>query len=283
MHTTPHLVKPPKYANNHNTMANSNTQHWSFDYNYGSQNPQFTQELISTLRGYDPEVGARQTYVGETTKHVYNILPNYWRGYSRDDTAGQLSIGTATVERSKDDDNLWHYSVQYENTTSGENLRMQFRCSDASYRPLIDSWRVNARNSADDEYSQLTCAGHLTLDGEVRLRINATEIVAGTVDAPAKLTCNWALFDVIPVLAQTIQGSDDGVDIALLEDLEQLRLKSRLGFLESIQTPIPLDGYYLYGAGLLPSYWWVDAYGNVAIASSMFETLVLRERVGSVA
>lgn len=260
-------------------MANSNTQHWSFDYNYGSQNPQFAQELLQTLREYNPEVDAHQTQVGQTIKHVYNILPNYWRGYSRDDTEEQLSIGAATVERSKDD-NVWDYSVQYENTTSGENLRMQFRCSDSPYRPLRDSWRVNARNSGDDVYSRLTCAGHLTVNREVKLRINNTEIAAGIVRAPAELTCNWALFDVIPALTQTIQSSGDGMDIAVLEDLEQLRPKSRLGFLESIQTPVPLDGYYLHGSGLLPSYWWLDAHGNVAIASTFFETLVLKERRG---
>jgi hypothetical protein len=281
MHTTPHPVKSPKYANNHHTMANSNVQHWSFDYNYGSQKPQFVQELIRTLRGYDPKVGALRTQAGRTTTHVYNILPNYWRGYSRGDTEGQLSIGTATIERRKgDDDNLWHYSVQYENTTSGENLRLEFCCGDETYRSLRSNWRIDARNTGNDEYSRLTCEGYLTLDGEVRLRINDNEIVAGNADTSVKLTCNWALFDVIPALVQTIQASDDGVDIALLEDLEQLRPKSRIGFLASIQTPIPLDGYYLYGGGLLPSYWWLDAYGNVAIVSSIFETLVLRERMG---
>ena len=279
MHITPHPVKSPKSTNNHNTMANSDVQHWSFDYNYGAQNPQFAQELISTLRGYDPAVGVRQRHAGRTVTHIYNILPNYWRGYSRGDADGQLSIGTAIIDRSKDDD-LWQYSVQYENTTSGENLRMQFRCKDESYRPLTDNWRIDSQNSGNDEYSRLTCAGHLTSHGEVKLRINDTEIVAGTVDASAKLTCNWALFDVIPALVQAIQASEDGVHIALLEDLEQLRLKSRIGFLESIQTPIPLDGYYVYGTGLLPSYWWLDAHGNIAIASTFFETLVLKERIG---
>ena len=261
-------------------MNDSNPLHWSFDYNYGAQNPQFAQELIETLRGYVPEVNAHSTQRVQTITHVYDVLPNYWRGYNRGDTDGQLSIGTAIIERSKDDSNLWHYSVQYENTTSGENLRMQFRCSDEPYRPITDSWRIDARNIGDDEYSRMTCAGHLTSHGEVRLRINDTDIVAGTVDASAKLTCNWALFDVVPALVQTIRASEDGVDIALLEDLEQLRPKSKLGFLESIQTPIPLNGYYVYGVGLLPSYWWLDAYGNVAIASTFFETLVLKERVG---
>jgi len=93
------------------------------------------------------------------------------------------------------------------------------------------------------------------------------------------LTCNWALFDVIPALAQTLQKSDDGVDIAFLDELEQLRPKNRLGFLESIQTPIPLYGYYLYGVGVPTSYWWLDAHGDIAIVSSTFETLVLKEKL----
>ena len=261
-------------------MNDSNSLHWSFDYNYGVQNPQFAQELIGTLREYDPEAATRGTRTAQTITHVYNVLPNYWRGYhsSSGDTE-TLRIGTASIERSKND-NLWHYSVRYENTTSGENLHKQFCCNDENHRPLRGNWSVEARNSADDEYSRLTCTGYLTSNSEVRLRINRTEIAAGTVDASAKLTCNWALFDVIPTLARTIQASGNGIDIAVLEDLEQLRLKSKIGFLESIQTPIPLEGYYLYGTGLLPSYWWLDAHGNVAIASTFFETLVLREKMG---
>ena len=280
MHTTPHPVKLPTHANNHNIMVDSKAHHWSFDYNYGAQNPQFDQELIRTLRGYNPEVSARQTDVRQTVRHVYNILPNYWRGYNRGDTEGQLSIGTAIIERSKDNNNLWHYAVEYENTTSGENLRMQFRCGDAPYRPLRDSWRVDARNSGTDAYTRTICDGRLTLDREVKLRFNGTEVGAGTVDTGVELTCNWALFDVIPALVPTIKASDDDVEIAVLEDLEQLRSKSRLGFLESIEVPLALEGYYLYGIGLLPSYWWLDAGGNVAIASTFFETLVLRERRG---
>ena len=122
--------------------------------------------------------------------------------------------------------------------------------------------------------------GFLTEDAEVRLRINGTEINVGTVDNSLPLTCNWALFDVIPALAEMMKKSGDSVDIVLLEDLEQLRPKTRLGFLDSTQFPIQLDGYYLYGAGVLRSYWWVDAKGNVAIVSSVFETLVLKEKLG---
>lgn len=262
-------------------MNDSNSLHWSFDYNYGAQNPQFAQELIRTLREYDTETDARDTQKGQAATHVYDILPNYWRGYSRDGVKEKLSIGTVTIERNKDGDSLWNYFVQYENTTSGENLEIKFRCDDENYRPLKGNWSVDARNSGEDKYTRLACEGYLASDSEVRLRINGTEIIAGTVASFDKLTCNWALFDVIPRFAQTIKASSDGIDIDLLEDLEQLRPKSRLGFLASIQTPIPLEGYYLYGVGLLPSYWWLDTYGNIAIASTFFETLVLREKIGN--
>ncbi len=280
MRTTPHPVKLLKIHYCFNIMNNSNPLHWSFDYNYGAQNPQFAQELISTLRGYAPEVGARQTGVGQAVRHIYNILPNYWRGYRGGNAAEQLSIGTAIIERSKANNNLWYYSVEYDNTTSGENLRLQFRCKDEPYRQLTDSWRVDARNRGRDAYSRSTYDGHLTSDRDVKLHINGIEISSGTVETDDRLTCDWALFDVIPALVQTIQTLDDSVEIAVLEDLAQLRLRSRLDFLESIEIPIPLDGYYLYGIGLLPSYWWLDAYGNVAIASKTFETLVLKERIG---
>lgn len=260
-------------------MNDNSGHHWSFDYNYGAQNPQFIQELTETLRGCYTDADARDTRTGQTITHVYNILPNYWRGYGGGDAKKELRIGEAVVERSKDG-NLWNYAVRYENTTSGEHLQMQFRCCDEPYRSLTDRWRVDARNSSDDAYSELTCEGYLTENSEVRLRINGAEIVVGTVEVSVKLACNWALFDIIPALAQTVRASDGGIALVLLEDLEQLRPKSRIGFLTSIQTPMPLDGYYLYGTGFLPSYWWLDASGNIAIASTFFETLVLKEKIG---
>ena len=258
-------------------MNANNKHHWSFDYNYGAQNPQFTQELIGTLRSCYADSNTRDRHSGQTVKHVYNILPNYWRGYAGGDPNKELRIGEVTVARNKND-GLWNYTVQYENMTSGEHLRMQFCCRDDNYRSLTDSWHVKIRNSGSDKYSELTSEGYLAGDSEMRLRINGTEVVAGTVDTSTKLTCNWALFDGIPALTQTIRASDSGIDIVLLEDLEQLRPKGKIGFLESIQTPMPLDGYYVYGDGLLPSYWWLDTDGNIAIASTFFETLVLREK-----
>ena len=263
-------------------MDDSNLLHWSFDYNHGSQNPEFAQELIKLIHGYDSEsvthrIGAKEGY----TKHVYQILPNFWRGYKRRDNQGPaLSIGTVIIERQKSNNDIWNYNVRYQNTTSGEDLQFEFRCQDECYRPLRDSWHVDAQNSCSDRYSRLRWDGHLVSDAEARLCINGTEITAGTVDNSLPLTCNWALFDVIPALTEKMKKSGDNIDIVLLEDLEQFRPKCKLGFLDSIQSPIPLDGYYLYGTGALPSYWWVDVNGNIVIVSSVFETLVLKEKMG---
>ncbi len=266
------------------SITDSNPLHWSFDYNHGAQNPDFEQELIKSLHGYDLKSATHHLNAGTTqsTKHVYQILPNFQRGYKRSGAQERtLSIGSVIIERRKENGDIWNYDVRYQNTTNGEDLQLCFCCRDESYRPLHESWNVNVLNCCSDSYSKLAWDGFLTEDAEVRLRINGTEINVGTVDNSLPLTCNWALFDVIPALAEMMKKSGDDVDIILLEDLEQLRPKTRLGFLDSTQFPIQLDGYYLYGTAVLPSYWWVDAKGNVAIVSSVFETLVLKEKMGS--
>ena len=264
-------------------MNDNNGLHWSFDYNYGAQNPQFAHELRQTLRGHYTQSGSCHAEAEQAVTHVYNILPNFWRGYRRGNEHDEaLSIGTAVIERRKGTGEIWNYSVRYQNTTSGEDVQLEFLCGDEAYRPLIDekNWRVDSRNSGKDAYFRVRCDGELASNKEITLYIGDSKIVAGRVGESVPLTCNWTLFDVIPALAQTLQKSDAGVDIAFLDDLEQLRPKNRLGFLESIQTPIPLYGYYLYGVGVPPSYWWLDAHGDIAIVSSTFETLVLKEKMG---
>ena len=57
-------------------MNNSEGLHWSFDYNYGAQNPQFAQQLVETFLRFYAEPKTSRTSV-EATGHVYDILPNY--------------------------------------------------------------------------------------------------------------------------------------------------------------------------------------------------------------
>ena len=254
--------------------------HWSFDYSYGAQNPHFTEQLVETFLRFYAEPKTDRIGAG-ATEHIYDIFPNYWRGYAiREHLQDNLSLGPAIIKRQRADDACWHYTIQYTNRTSGEDLELRFHTADDSYRSLIGKWYIKAQNDCQDSYSGFACEGQRVAD-EIRLTVNQAEITAGLIGEEMPFTCNWALFDVIPALSGTIQGSGEIVEMALLEDLEKLRPVNRIGFLESIELhETQLDGYYLYGEGLLPSYWWLDTHGNVAIFANFFQTLVLREIVG---
>ena len=261
-------------------MNNSEGLHWSFDYNYGAQNPQFAQQLVETFLKFYAEPKTSRTSV-EATGHVYDILPNYWRGYAiGDDRQDNLSLGEAVIKRQQVDDTRWHYTIQCTNTTSGEELQLRFHTANDLYRSLIGKWHLQTQNRCQDRYSTLACEGQRVAD-EIRLTVNHAEITVGLMQKDTPFTCNWALFDVIPALSGAIQESGEVVEMAVLEDLEKLRPVNRIGFLESIKMhETQLDGYYLYGEGLLPSYWWLDMHGNVAVFANFFQTLVLREIVG---
>ena len=258
-------------------MNNSEGLHWSFDYNYGAQKPQFAQQLIETFLKFYAEPKTSRTSA-EATGHVYDVLPNYWRGYAiREHLQDNLSLGEAVIRRQQTDDARWHYTIGYTNTTSGEELQLRFHTANDLYRSLIGKWYIQTQNNCQDRYSTFACEGQRVAD-EIRLTVNHTEITVGLIQKEAPFTCNWALFDVIPALSGAIQESGGIVEMAVLEDLEKLRPMNRIGFLESIQMhETQLDGYYLYGEGLLPSYWWLDMHGNVAIFANFFQTFVLKE------
>ncbi len=261
-------------------MNNSEGLHWSFDYNYGAQNPQFEQQLVETFRRFYAEpitdrIGA------EAAEHIYEIYPNYWRGYAiGEHLQDNLSLGEAIIKRQQAGDGRWNYTIQYTNGTSGEELQLRFHTDNDLCRSLRGKWHIQAQNDCQDSYSTFACEGQRVAD-KIRLTVNHAEIDVGMIGEETPFTCNWALFDVIPAISGTIQGSGEVVEMAILEDLERLRPINRVGFLESIEMgETQLDGYYLYGEGLLPSYWWLDVDGNVAISTNFFQTLVLREIVG---
>ena len=261
-------------------MNNSEGLHWSFDYNYGAQNPQFEQQLVETFRRFYAEpttdrIGA------EAAEHIYEIYPNYWRGYAiGEHLQDNLSLGEAIIKRQQAGDGRWNYTIQYTNGTSGEELQLRFHTANDLYRSLKGKWHIQAQNNCQDSYSTFVCEGQRIAD-QIRLTVNHAEIAVGVIGEEIPFTCNWALFDVIPAISGAIQDSGEVVEMAILEDLEKLRPINRIGFLESIEMgETQLDGYYLYGEGLLPSYWWLDVDGNVAISANFFQTLVLREIVG---
>ena len=156
-------------------------------------------------------------------KQVYEILPNFWRGYNR--TSETISIGNVIIERKHENGHIWNYNVQYQNATSGEDIRFNFRCRDDICRTLLDRWQVDVQNISGNKYSKIVLNGNLTSDAEIQLHINDIEIAAGTVDNSLPITSNWALYDVIPAMVNNNSQFDFSVEIALLDDLEHLRPK----------------------------------------------------------
>ena len=105
------------------------------------------------------------------------------------------------------------------------------------------------------------------------LSVNGARIEVGRWSGSVPLTTPWALLDTIP-------GLEERCDIALLEDLERLREPVRVVPIGDWQWPPShadlgtLSGCCVHGPGLLPTYYWVDDAGTVAIVSGLFQTWV---------
>lgn len=247
--------------------------HWSYDYSIGAQKPDFLFEFIGNLQHEASDEGGTITYA---------ILPNFWRGYHAPGDAG-LSIGQVTLSRAQVDQTYWQYIVRISNSTSGETAEYQFATRDDATRSLLGSWTVSTSATGGGRYAHLRCAGEITNNGDqakIALRYDRFTL-EDAVDAAIPVTCNWALFDVIPALARNSSGTLPAV--ALLEDLTRLRRDTRIEFLETWTQalggedapPLELRGYGVHGAGLPPTYWWLNANYQVVIVSSIFQTWVL--------
>ena len=201
--------------------------HWSFQYDGRSQTPHFGNQLIEILnRSTSAHALSRGT--APTSPKKYTVLPNYWKGYKGrggGDPVRDLTIGEVIINRKREPSQNWHYDIQFLNTTSGENLHLDFYCADDDLRTLRDTWRVTATNSAGDKYRQFTCEGHITSQGEqqrVTLVVNNTTLPIGHFDNAYPITCNWTLFDVIPNLAHQLKASGKKISLAILEAMRIL-------------------------------------------------------------
>lgn len=177
--------------------------HWSFQYDGRSQTPHFGNQLIEILnRGTTP-----------ASEKKYTVLPNYWKGYKGHgggEAPRDLAIGEVVINRKREPSKNWHYDIQFLNTTSGENLHLDFYTADDDLRTLRDTWRVTATNGAGDKYRQFTCEGHITSHGnqqQVTLVVNNTTLPVGHFENAHPITCNWTLFDIIPKLAHQLKSS----------------------------------------------------------------------------
>ena len=141
-------------------LNNGEGLHWSFDYNYGAQNPDFAQQLLETfLRFY---AGPKTDRIGaESVEHIYEIYPNYWRGYAiGEHLQDNLSLGEAIIKRQQAGDGRWNYTIQYINGTSGEDLQLRFHTANDPYRSLRGKWHIQTQNDCQDSYSTFAAGAH---------------------------------------------------------------------------------------------------------------------------
>ena len=253
--------------------------HWSFDQNHAQTQPGFGAELRATLRDYHR--GSAAAPAGAT---VYRVLPNFWSGYQPRPVA-DLAIGRVEVVRSAaSGGDGTHFRVTSRNTTSGEHATYTFRAAADRWRSLAGEWRIEVRNDAGDGYRRYAAVGAVSGsegDGErpILLRVDGAELAAGAWSGTRPLTTPWALLDVLPEL-------EEGCELALLEELDRLREPVRVVPVGSWQWP-PADsdlgsftGWCVHGPGLLPTYYWVDDNGVVAVVSGLFQTWVISAAAG---
>ena len=255
--------------------------HWSFDHNHSQTQPDFGAGLRATLRDYYRESAAAPA--GAT---AYRVLPNFWSGY-QPRPVPDLAIGSVELVRgAAADAGGTGYRVTARNDTSGEHASYTFRTAADRWRSLSGEWRIEVRNDAGDGYRRYAAVGAVAGsegDGErpILLRVDGTELLVGAWSGGRPLTTPWALLDVLPEL-------EEGCELALLEELDRLREPVRVAPVGTWRWP-PADsdlgsftGWCVHGPGLLPTYYWVDGDGVVAVVSGLFQTWVIGAAAGDV-
>ena len=289
--------------------GNAAPLHWSLAHDLPGQPPQVRAAIADALASWP--AGGRV----DRALRRYDVLPNYPAGRrppappqprgapqpgavpqpgtapptggapgtaAAPSTGGALRIGVAAISRSEAVDGGVRYRVSHGNAASGEQVTLQFRTTGEPLPRLTGEWTVTAANHAGDRYRGVRLAGAESVNAGGRrvitLTVNGVSMRTADLDAALPLTCWWALFDGLPAIAR---GAAPGAPFALLEDLEKLRAPCTVRPLSGAGAALEvaghrLRGYCQHGAGMLPSYWWLDAAGTVTIVSSVYHTLVLR-------
>ncbi len=264
-----------------------NKLHWSVDYAYASPlSADKSQENFESEFGRilaDALSSSPADFNAGTKSHGYTLLPNFWGGFKRGEDPF-LNIGQVSIKRRLDDGVGWRYTIEHENTCSGEKLILNFTCDNKQARPLAGSWQIKTENSADGSYASLSLTGACNeqIDGDRAVTMTTASglaIAAGNIRHDETLTCNWALFDILPSLSK-----GDSLDrLAILDDLEILKNDCQIRPLDDWVLAVgnekhTFSGYCVFGTGFPPTYWWLTESGEVAVMSTMLSTYVLCER-----
>jgi len=265
-----------------------NKLHWSVDYSYSSKLSRTKQIQENFQEEFKKILGGSLSsspidFNAKRKTHRYTLLPNFWSGFkSGEDT--NLNIGQVSIERQRDEGEIWRYKIEHENTSSGEALSLNFYCDSKPARPLVDSWQIFTKNSADGSYNSLSLTGEWNeqINGVRSVKMttaNGLVIVAGSIKHNETLTCNWAIFDILPLLRESISMDR----LAILDDLEVLKKDCYIKPLEAWvfengNEKYTFTGFCVFGKGLPPTYWWLTENGEVAVMSTMLTTYVLNGR-----
>lgn len=255
-------------------MTSNDELHWSFYRHESGKSQQFQREFLDL-------VGISSTINNDSTETHYLSLANFGAGYKRLSAKdNDLVIGEVTMQREAVGDDHIGYEVRSINTTSGEDMRLTYVCRNDDYLELHGAWAVQVENSAGDGYRRFACDGTRTTSGAIILDVNGLKLEAGSVEPGVPLTCNWSLFNLIPRFSDRLRESTETIGLSLLEDMEKLRRNVWIGYLEDYELQsefgvLGMRGFFVYGDGMVPSYWWLNEKNQVAIVSTIFQTFIL--------
>lgn len=184
--------------------------------------------------------------------------------------------GRVSIARRRQPDG-WTYEVRIENEMAGERTELRFTTDATPFRALRGGWSVASdyRNDYDTPGALQTyrCEGRRAPDGEIRLRLRGgLEFAAGRIALDRPAVADWALADAVAGLA--------GREFAVLDRLEVVKPVARVRpvgpwVCELGPAPMELNGYCVWGEGLDPRYWWMDAAGRAVLLSTMQNVWVL--------
>ena len=261
--------------------------HWSFDRSVASA-PHFRDELIGMLRDYwaGPSEAAMSgaTAGGGTSVIRYQVLSNYPIGdrYREGRILPVASLAIASTAKSDGTAcgelvETAAHEVSCENTASGERLTARFHTNNDDLRTVTGSFQLEVKNRALDAYRRFSAEGRVrgpdtAGGGRIELTANGLALAAREWRG-APLVTPWTIPAVLPSI-------DTQVDVAVLEDLEQLREPARIVPIDGWAWPAPnqdlppLQGWCLHGSGLLPLYYWLDGDDVAVIVSGIYATWV---------
>ena len=256
--------------------------HWSFDYHSERNLPEYRPRLIETLRDYDNQSDEAGRLAEGARVESYLVLPNYsWPDRVARRELG-LDNGVLELENSPTTGGGRHYVVRLTDRVSAERSVFTFETESNGVRDLTGAFKVTVENTAEYQYKDFECEGRVA-PGDRSGERSINQITDGFAITPRDvgalpLVTLWSMLHVVPYLDGS--GSEP-IEVAVFEELQQLRWPARLYSLGPWQWPSPnedlgeLRGWCLHGVGLMPVYYWVSN-DKTVIASAHYWTWVAR-------